>query len=70
MSKAKSFTSVRELESGRFQARYRPRNAQHAVRTFDTEDQAREWLAALSVVNADEQPIKRGRKPKSVAATQ
>ena len=68
MSKAKSFTSVRELESGRFQARYRPRNGQHAVRTFDTEEQARAWLAALSIVNAEEQPAKRGRKPQIAAA--
>lgn len=43
------FGNVRELPSGRFQARYRPRNGPHitAPHTFDTREEAEEWLQAL-----------------------
>lgn len=41
------FTNVRRIPSGRYQARYRPRRNPHKTRTFDTEQEAREWLEKL-----------------------
>lgn len=64
MSKADSFTSVRLLESGRFQARHRPRNGAHASKTFDTEEEARAWLQQLKIKLATEQqPPQQERTP-------
>lgn len=45
----KRFGNVRLLDSGRFQARYRPRNGAHvnAPETFDTQAEAEAWLDTL-----------------------
>lgn len=43
----RSFGSVRELPSGRFQARHRPTGQPAVVHAFDTEAEAEEFLAAV-----------------------
>lgn len=41
------FKSIRKLPSGRYQARYRPRQASHKSRTFDFKITAEKWLEEL-----------------------
>lgn len=41
------FTSTRTLPSGRVNARYRPRQAAHRTKTFDTMAGAAAWLEQL-----------------------
>lgn len=43
------FGSIRELPSGRFQARYRPLNGEHvtAPETFETLEEAQAWLDTI-----------------------
>lgn len=60
----KRFGNVRLLDSGRFQARYRPRNGAHvnAPETFDTQAEAEAWLDDLKQ-QLDEEANARRRHP-------
>lgn len=44
MKPKRSIGNVRELPSGRFQARYRPYHGQHYARTFDDPETAQQWI--------------------------
>ena len=47
MTQGSPFTSIRQLSSGRFQARWRPRNDEHKSATLSTREECEEWLAAV-----------------------
>lgn len=56
------FNSVRYLPSGRVNARYRPRNAEHRTKTFDTLQEAEEWLESLESSAVDGGDVSRVTK--------
>lgn len=55
--KPSNLGGVRELPSGRFQARYRPRNAKHISHTFSSPEEAWEWLAAIEEAVTNERKL-------------
>ncbi len=55
MTQGSPFTSVRELSSGRFQARWRPRNGKHKSVTLSSREQCEAWLEAVEATVRAEQ---------------
>lgn len=59
MTYGKPFTSIRVLSSGRFNARYRPRQGTHQTRTFDFQEDAENWLDSLEIGAVDSGDVSR-----------
>ena len=59
MTYGKPFTSIRALSPGRFNTRYRPRQGTHQARTFDSQEDAENWLDSLETDAIDSGDVSR-----------
>lgn len=59
MTYGRPFTSIRVLSSGRFNARYRPRQGTHQARTFDSQEDAENWLDSIETDAVDSGDVSR-----------